>query len=662
MKPNWIARVLDFASDWAVLAFALWTLLAYLGMAAEARVSLLTAFFLLLAPAAGVALYVLRRRSTPRVPGSAQRQELPEKRTIRPVYVAGLALAAIAATLTGHFPWILLWLPSLAAVLIAIRTGRLAIDRGFAEAIQRWPADAFAAVVGVGLGAMSLFLFDQNPDDAFYVNRATATAQLNHIPVRDVLLTDEQVPRLGGTGLPVEAFAAFQGALGRLLEIHPASVAYYVTPPAMTFLSTWALWRLIRAWAPARAAVCFALGCIFLLWSAQTDLSPGNFFLTRIWQGKVIFVAWLVPTLYVYLTRWLSRRDAPTGLLLVGAGICAIGLTSSAALVVPLIALAAAIPLLANRDWRGLPVVVAAAGIPFAVGFGARLWFAFGNRYPAGTFPTDWYYRAMFGVGIVGVLAALGVWAAPLLARRGPPAAIATGIAIVAVVLLAPYALSILHAIGDVPGRRSLRRAFWVIPFPVLVGLLAAVPLPEALTGPAASILPRIRPLVVLGPALLVAVLLVGFGNPLWLTSGGVSKWESKPTWKTNEARLETARAILSRYDGTGPVLADQRVMKAIALLTVEPKAVNPRSWYTLLTEEPEERTKERLALTKLAGNRRPFPPRTVLGEALSDLSVGLVCMRSGWSEPIELVEAAGPYVESFRTHGMTCLESRPPT
>jgi hypothetical protein len=163
-------------------------------------------------------------------------------------------------------------------------------------------------------------------------------------------------------------------------------------------------------------------------------------------------------------------------------------------------------------------------------------------------------------------------------------------------------------------------------------------------------------------PALLVAVLLVGFGNPLWLTRGGVSKWESKPTWKTNEAKLETARAILSRYDGTGPVLADQRVMKAIALLTVEPKAVNPRSWYTLLTEEPEERTKERLALTKFAGNRRPFPPRTLLGEALSDLSVGLVCMRSGWSEPIELVEAAGPYVESFRTHGMTCLESRPPT
>jgi hypothetical protein len=52
---------------------------------------------------------------------------------------------------------------------------------------------------------MSLFINEQNADDVFCVNRATATAQLNHIPVRDVIFTDERVPRLGGTGPPVEA-------------------------------------------------------------------------------------------------------------------------------------------------------------------------------------------------------------------------------------------------------------------------------------------------------------------------------------------------------------------------------------------------------------------------------------------------------------------------
>jgi hypothetical protein len=441
--------------------------------------------------------------------------------------------------------------------------------------------------------------------------------------------------------------------------VQGASVAYYVTPPLLTFLATWALWRLLRSWAPARTVLCFVLSCVFLVWSAQLDLSAGNFFLTRMWQGKVIFVAWLVPTLYVYLTRWLGRRDALTAGLLVAAGVCSIGLTGSATFVVPLIIATAALPLLAVRDWGGLPVLVATAGSPFLVGFVATRKFPLGDRFPGGVLPTEWYYQAMFGVGVVGALAAFVVWTAPWLARAGPAAAITTGIAVVAVVLLAPYAFRALNEISGLTGSRALRRTLWVIPFPALVGLLAGVSVLRVLEEARAAVPSRIRGLAPALPALVVAALLVGFGHPLWLSRGGDSRWVSRPVWKTNPSALRTARGILDRYDGEGAVLADQRVMKAIALLTVEPKAVNARTWYALLTREPSRRTQERLALTRLIMSRPPRPSSEEIRRALTNLRVGLVCVPQSKPDILDEIEAAGPYHEGFRVRYQVCLVRR---
>ncbi len=651
-----VRRTLDFLTDWAVLAFASWTLIAYIGMATQARVSLLTIAFLTVVPLVGFLVFVLqRRRSSGDKEVKGEEGRRPRGSLIACGVGGGLASATLVAAAPG-LPWPLLWLPAVLGVGAAVAGGRLRFARhACTESLVGWPADVFAAAVGVAFSAMSLFISDQNADDVFYVNRATATAQLNHIPVRDVIFTDERVSRLGGTGLPVEAYAALEGALGRLFGVHAASIAYYVSPPVMTFLATWALWRLLRSWAPARTVACFALACVFLVWSAQFDLSAGNFFLTRLWQGKVVFVAWLVPTLYVYLTRWLGRRDALTGVLLVGSGFCSIGLTSSATFVVPLIVAAAALPLLAVRDWSGLPVLVATAGVPFGIGFVATRTHPLGDRFPVGVLPTEWYYRAMFGAGVVSVIAAAAVWLAPWLARAGPATAIATGIAIVAVVLLAPYVFRALSQVSGLTGSRALRRTLWVIPFPPLVGLLAAIPA-LALLDRLRPVPARLRPLVALAPASLVAVALVVFGAPLW---SGDAHWTSRPTWKTNQSALRTARAILARYEGAGPVLADQRVMKAIALLTVEPKAVNPRTWYALLTKEPPERTRNRLVLTSLVMDRGDRPAEGEVRSALADLQVGLVCLPE--REPTLAGEVAqSGYTEAFRVRGQVCFARTP--
>jgi hypothetical protein len=660
VSASLLRRTLDFVSDWAVLAFASWTLIAYVGMATRARVSLLTIAFLVVVPLLGFLLFTLHRRASDSTGRLESKEAWPHWRTAAAWGIAGGLISAVLAAAAPELPWPVLWIPAAVGVGGAVLAGRLRFaDRPSTESLERWPADLFAAAVGFVFSAMSLFINDQNADDVFYVNRATATAQLNHIPVRDVIFTDERVSRLGGTGLPVEAYAALEGALGRLFGVHAASIAYYVSTPVMTFLATWALWRLLRSWASARAVVCFVLACVFLVWSAQFDLSAGNFFLTRLWQGKVVFVAWLVPTLYVYLTRWLGRRDALTAVLLLGSGLCSIGLTSSATFVVPLIVTAAALPLLAVRDWRGFPVLMATAGVPFAIGFVATRTHPLGDRFPVGVLPTEWYYQAMFGVGVVSVIAGAAVWSAPWLARAGPATAIVTGIAVIAVVLLAPFAFRVLNDVSGLTGSRALRRTLWVVPFPALVGLLGALPL-LAVVDRFSKLRGRgLREVLPFAPALVCAALLVGFGHPLWLGPGGQSHWAARPTWKTNQSALRTARAILARYDGPGPVLAGQPVMKAIALLTVEPKAVNPRTWYALLTKEPPKRTRERLDLTRLVMDPEDRPSDAEVRSALANLRVGLVCVPEENATLAGEVAQAG-YGEDFRVRGQVCLARTP--
>jgi MFS family permease len=494
--------------------------------------------------------------------------------------------------------------------------------------------------VSLGFAVMSLFINNGDRDDAFYVNRATATAQLNRIPVRDVLFTDERVPPIGGSGTPLDTLHALQGALGRVLGVHGASIAYYVTPPIATFLATWALWRLLRAWAPRRALLCFAVGCQYWLWSALLDLNPGSFFLARIWQGKVIFVAWLVPTLYVLLTRWLSRRDAVTAVLLFAAGLASIGLSGSTTLVAPLVFATAGLALAASREWRALAVVAGAAAIPFGIGFVATRRYPLPHLFASGLHGNQWFFDHVFGVGVVGALGVAALCIAPWIARAGPPARMTTAVAVIALLLLAPGVLPGLSDALELTD--TLRRTLWIVPLPALVGLLVALP---------------VRGLAAAGAAVALAAALVVFGQPLWQPRGGrPSYWTSRPEWKTNQARLHEARTILGRYHGSGAILASQGVMFAIAIQTSHPKAVDARHYYAQLLPEPRAWTSARRVLNEFAttGERVPGPS---IEHALSVLGVGLVCVDADGVREMRRLGLNDRYRRAFRVDEMVCLQ-----
>jgi hypothetical protein len=650
VPANALRRGLDFLSDWAVLAFAAWTLLAYIGMATGAKVSLLIPIWLAITPFLALGLILLRRTAAapaedrPRAPSEHRISEHWRGKLPLVGVGAGIVAGALAAWLF-KLPWAVVWLPMFVAAAAAVVGGKLGPRAQEPVPVEAgWVADVVAFATSVGLAVMSLFLYLSNPDDVFYVNRATATAQLNKIPVLDVIFTREEVARAGGAGLPVDSYSALQGALARFLGLQAPTVAYLVFPVVFTFLATWTLWRLVRAWAPRHAGLCFVLGAIFWLWSAQFGLTSGSYFLTRIWQGKVAFVAWLVPTIYVYLSRWLGARDALTVVLMLAAALCSIGATGSATFVAPLIFLTAVIPLAVGREWRALAAPVAAGAIPALIG-GFALW-----RFPLaeniGEEPLraqSWFFHVIFGVGLVGFVAAVALWAAPWIARAGAGERLTTSLVVVATGLLAPGMLALASDISGLSD--TLRRELWFLPLPGLVALLAAAP-PALWVG-------RVVPV---GPALavIVAACLVAFGTPVWTGSTGDTQWRH-PSWKV--PALPKARAILSRYDGTGSILASPGIMKAIAIITVEPKAVNARTLYLERTRESQQRVQERLALTNFITNENPVPTDEEIRRALADLDVGLVCFTSAQKDKAERIEELSSYRPAFETQGYTCLE-----
>jgi Family of unknown function (DUF6077) len=648
---------LDFLSDWAVLCFASWTLFAYLGMITDARVSLLVPVWLATTPFLAAFLIIRGVRRGPAADvaataGPAEPEGWTARRTLLVIGLAAGFVAALLAASRREIPWPVVWLPVFVAAAAAVGAGRLRSRAPTVVTEERnWPADLFAALVSLGFAGMSLIIMRANSDDVFYVNRATATSQLNRIPTLDVIFTHEEAARGGGAGLPVDSYSALQGGLARLFDVHALSVAYFLFPVVFTFLATWAMWRLVRAWAPSHAWLCFALGCVFWLFSSQFALTSGNYFLNRMWQGKVPLVAWLVPTAYVYLTRWLGKRDAVTAVLILAAALCSIGLTSSATFVAPLVFLTAVIPLVARKDWRALALPLVAAAIPLVIGLFVLSRFPLSETVGLGVlFPQSWFYQQVVGVGLVATVAALALWAAPWLARSGPAQQVTTGLAVVVAVVIAPGMLELLSDISGLTA--TLRRTLWIVPFPALVALLAVLPLRRTI-GRLDARIGRFAPFAA---ALTIGVLLVAFGAPLWTDfRTGKAWWHYPPTWKMHKAA--EARAILRKYDGDGPILARRDVMQAIVLLAVEPKAVNARTLYLERTDLPPEAITDRIVLTEFIHRENPPPSSFAVRKALARLEVGLICVPVYARELVPTIEALGPFEPAFDTRGQVCLE-----
>jgi Family of unknown function (DUF6077) len=479
---------------------------------------------------------------------------------------------------------------------------------------------ARSALVALGwasvLSVLSVFTVRPDPDDVHYANWSQWVVDHGTFPLRDTIFSDLSFPMAPWP--PLASYDTGIGVLASSVGVQAGTVLYLLVPPVATFLSVLAMWRLLTAWRVKRAAVALSVGLLFLLFDGGSGYAaPGNLFLTRLWQGKVVFLCVLVPTLLVYAVRYAELPTRRRAAWLFAGGVAGVGLTTTALFLVPLIALGGAAPLVRHSRRAALVAFAALASYPLGclattVLLGGRSGDEFGSR-ELYRFDPSWFGHAIFRDGPLAFVAVAAVLGGAFLVPH-PAARLTTAVlALVTGVTLVP---GVTHLSYDLVGLGpTLWRVSWTASTAVLVGVLAAQVLP---LGP--------RPLHrFIGPFALVATLVI-FGLPIWSARNGTVL--ASPQWKRSATSLTDARIALRAVHPGDLVLAPPPVAVTIAVLTTRVKTVAPRAYLLdYLRDDTRFHYAQRLTLFEFADGLLPRSDRFLVARALRALRVDEVCL-----------------------------------
>ena len=654
------AELADHGLDGLLAAFAAWTVVYHVCVvlrldAGEAGIAGLLAAV----PAAWLALRpgrhpagdtartgVLRGGITPGRGGGTRRRA--------PLALATAVVGALTAVLFAFTdaPWGVIWASWLLAAGLAVAAaggdGRHEADDGAPSPRPGRLEGLAVAAWAVGLAVFSLLLLAPDGDDAYYVHWATWIAAHGEFPVRDVVYSDQVFPSLYFP--PAPSYEPLVGVVSRAASVPTPDLMYLVVPPVGSALAVLALWRLLRTWRVPMAALALSVALLFLLFDAQDHRMPGAFFVGRMWQGKVLFLCLLVPTLLVALHAYATRPSRRGLALLAAAGIAGVGLTTTAIFVVPVVALGALAPLLVRRPREALAGLVAATAYPAVAG---AVTLAVGGRQPEEYTLADVVPRHLvqfvFGIEGLAVLGLFAVLVGPVVLRRPLAGRMTAATALLVGLLYAPPVPRLIFEVTDLG--RVLWRLNWALPTAALLGALAT------------SVVARRFPLLLrVVPAVAVCAAVVAVGQPLW-SAQAHGEIASRPTWKRDPGQVAAARLLLARARPGDVILAPRYLSQTILVMSGEVTTVNPRGFFTrALREVPGARARERVLLQRFVdtglGARRGPARRREIRRALRVVGVDLACVRAVHPPTAAVVARAG-YRPVSSPPRMTCFARR---
>ncbi|MGA8258206.1 MAG: DUF6077 domain-containing protein [Nocardioides sp.] len=667
-----VGRVINAVLDTTVISLAVWTLLYTLGL--PTQWSLWPSGWLWVVITVLVLGYEVRRAVTgppTPAPESPVVARLGERRealllgtglllvaaaglgglvwtpgTFRPTWGA-LALGLVVLSAWGWFSGRVRPVPPPESV-VAARSRRVERRR----VVTPQELGVLAAMIVTGVVASFIHLADT--DDPYYVNRSVWVAEQGNAALRDTMFSPEVFNSPYGGGVPISSIEALFGVVAHMSGTLAGTITYLVVPPVASAIAVLAIWRLVRRWAPRREFLAFVVALGFLTLSGDSML--GNFWIPRIWQGKVIAVVLLMPLIWAYLTELYAATDKRTQqrylVLLLLAGVAFYGLSPTAVVWAPVMLGAIVLAALALRSR-----VLALGGLAMAVGpvLSGLAVVAFSTDV-GGEEPVALPARASF-VRILGEteamvalsLVALGL--AVVLARRGSAAALAGASSLAAVLVFAPGVLPLINTVtGSGP---ILWRMLFVAPIPVLVGLLVTAPVPDL--GPTRA---RLAQGAAILPALVATAALAVGGLPVWSHTGhgGPVTVTDRPEWKLDLEALDDVEIMVDR-GVEGEVLLPPRRMKVLTMYSTQAFPVVPREWFIENIDEPRAATRARRLLYRLAsGEKQKFPGVETTRKALELLEVDLACVgESKYLDRVLTLYADAGYDERERYGTLSC-------
>ncbi len=650
-----VGRLIDALLDTTVVSVALWTLLYTLGL--PTQWSLWPSGWIWAVATVLVLAYEVRRALTQPPAPAPEAPVVARLGERREALLLGAGLVLVAAAGVGGLIWTSgTFRPTWAALALGLivlsawgwLSGRVrpvqplemtpevapAGSRRMERRRRVTPQELGVLAAMVVTGVVASFIHLADTDDPYYVNRSVWIAEHGNAAVRDTMFSPEVFNSPYGGGVPISSIEGLFGVVAHLTGTLAGTITYLVVPPIASALAVLAIWRLVQRWAPRREFLAFVVALGFLTLSGDSML--GNFWIPRIWQGKVIAVVLLMPLIWAYLTELHAATTKRTQqrylVLLLLAGVAFYGLTPTAVVWAPVMFGAIVLAAVALRS-----KVLALGGIAMVIGpvLSGLAVVAFSTDV-GGEEPVALPARASF-VRILGEteamvalsLVALGL--SVVLARRGSSAALAGASSLAAVLVFAPGVLPLINAVtGSGP---ILWRMLFVAPIPVLVGLLVTAPVPDL--GPARV---RLGQGIAVLPALVATAALAVGGLPVWSHTGhgGPVTVSDRPEWKLDLEALDDVEILIDR-GVEGEVLLPARRMKVLTMYSTQAFPVVPREWFISNIEEPRAATRARRLLYRLAsGEKQKFPGVETTRKALKLLEVDLACV--GESEYLDRV------------------------
>ncbi|HET7820773.1 MAG TPA: DUF6077 domain-containing protein [Ornithinibacter sp.] len=520
-----------------------------------------------------------------------------------------------------------------------------------ASAPWLWATGWLVALVSGGLAAI---IASPDGDDAYFVNLSTWVAERGNFPLRDTMISSDVFPAIQGHSPPVHSIEGLIGSIARVLGLEAGTVTYVVVPPLVTALAVLVL-TLLVAEAGIPAAPVALLAAAAYLWTAgRTGYGMGGFFAVRIWQGKAMLAAVALPLVFLHGARLMRHRSARDHALFAAALVASIGVSNTAAFLVPVLVAGLVLGALAQAQWRGALRLSVWTLYPAAMGVlsvalapagptRAQLLAAGFDLAPI----TDTIDPVLTVPGSGGMLVvtalAIGVGALGIgnrAMRLGAAGAIVTG------------GLALLPPVRDVLRDLGLWSVVWRMWWAIPITLLLAGTVGAAAHWARGRRMARVA---VGATALLVA--LVPLVDGRWVGDPrNDARWVDPLDWKVPDRALQQARAVERISDPGDVVLVPANTARALAALTVDIHPVSARPFYLPnYAGTPAAHAGARRTLQQFVDVTTPDDP-TAIEDALTLLDVRTVCLRNHRGGGIRLLQADGFRVVEKKA-GNTCLQ-----